>query len=140
MCVKSLIYIITKNDLVKIIYTKTKKINNNMVTKVEVNGYEIVIEEKDGVISVSAMKDDEVVEEFELETEEGQDDDVQGDDVQGFGEFGQDEEEDFDGQGQDEEDLDSEDDEEGEDFDNEEEDEKVEGQLESFQSFINKRK
>lgn len=111
-----------------------------MVTKVEVNGYEIVIEEKDGVISVSAMKDDEVVEEFELETEEGQDDDVQGDDVQGFGEFGQDEEEDFDGQGQDEEDLDSEDDEEGEDFDNEEEDEKVEGQLESFQSFINKRK
>ena len=111
-----------------------------MVTKVEVNGYEIVIEEKDGVISVSAMKDDEVVEEFELETEEGQGDDVQGDDVQGFGEFGQDEEEDFDGQGQDEEDLDSEDDEEGEDFDNEEEDEKVEGQLESFQSFINKRK
>lgn len=109
-----------------------------MVTKVEVNGYEIVIEEKDGVISVSAMKDDEVVEEFELETEEGQDNDEEGDDVQGFDEFGQDEEDDFDGQG--EEDLDSEDDEEGEDFDNEEEDEKVEGQLESFQSFINKRK
>lgn len=111
-----------------------------MVTKVEVNGYEIVIEEKDGVISVSAMKDDEVVEEFELETEEGQGDDVQGDDVQGFDEFGQGEEDDFDAQGQDDEDLDSEDDEEGEDFDNEEEDEKVEGQLESFQSFINKRK
>lgn len=112
-----------------------------MVTKVEVNGYEIVIEEKDGVISVSAMKDDEVVEEFELETEEGQGNDEEGDDVQGFDEFGQDEEDDFDGQG--EEDLDSEDDEddeEGEDFDNEEEDEKVEGQLESFQSFINKRK
>ena len=109
-----------------------------MVTKVEVNGYEIVIEEKDGVISVSAMKDDAVVEEFELETEEGQDNDEEGDDVQGFDEFGQDEEDDFDGQG--EEDLDSEDDEEGEDFDNEEEDEKVEGQLESFQSFINKRK
>ena len=138
MCVKSLIYIITKNDLVKIIYTKTKKINNNMVTKVEVNGYEIVIEEKDGVISVSAMKDDEVVEEFELETEEGQGNDEEGDDVQGFDEFGQDEEDDFDAQ--DDEDLDSEDDEEGEDFDNEEEDEKVEGQLESFQSFINKRK
>jgi hypothetical protein len=101
-----------------------------MVTKVEVNGYEIVIEEKDGVISVSAMKDDEVVEEFELETEEGQDDDEEGDDVQGFGEFGQDEEDDFDGQ----------DDEEGQDDDNEEEDDKVEGQLESFQSFINKRK
>ena len=109
-----------------------------MVTKVEVNGYEIVIEEKDGVISVSAMKDDEVVEEFELETEEGQGNDEEGDDVQGFDEFGQDEEDDFDAQ--DDEDLDSEDDEEGEDFDNEEEDEKVEGQLESFQSFINKRK
>jgi hypothetical protein len=101
-----------------------------MVTKVEVNGYEIVIEEKDGVISVSAMKDDEVVEEFELETEEGQDNDEEGDDVQGFGEFGQDDEDDFDGQ----------DDEEGQDDDNEEEDDKVEGQLESFQSFINKRK
>lgn len=109
-----------------------------MVTKVEVNGYEIVIEEKDGVISVSAMKDDEVVEEFELETEEGQDDDVQDDDVQGFGEFGQDEEDDFDGQGQDDEDFDGQDDD--EDFDDEEKDEKVEGQLESFQSFINKRK
>jgi hypothetical protein len=109
-----------------------------MVTKVEVNGYEIVIEEKDGVISVSAMKDDEVVEEFELETEEGQDNDEEGGDVQGFGEFGQDEEDDFDGQ--DEDDFDGQDDEEGQDDDNEEEDDKVEGQLESFQSFINKRK
>ena len=108
-----------------------------MVTKVEVNGYEIVIEEKDGIISVSATKDDEVVEEFELETEEGQDNEDEGNDVQGFDEFGQDEEEDFDAQ-EDEEDLDSEE----EDFDaqDEEEDEKVEGQLESFQSFINKRK
>ena len=151
MCVKSLIYIITKNDLVKIIYTKTKKINNNMVTKVEVNGYEIVIEEKDGVISVSAMKDDEVIEEFELETEEGQDDDVQGGEVQGFDEFGQDEEDDFDAQddeegqddedfdAQDDEDFDAQDDEEGQD-DEDLDDEKVEGQLESFQSFINKRK
>ena len=117
-----------------------------MVTKVEVNGYEIVIEEKDGVISVSAMKDDEVVEEFELETEEGQGfDDEEGEDVQGFDEFGQDEEDDFDAQGQDDEDFDSQDDEEvqdDEDFDSqdEEEDDKFEGQLESFQSFINKRK
>jgi len=89
-----------------------------MVTKVEVNGYEIVIEEKDGVISVSALKDEEVVEEC-------------------FDEFGQDEEEDFDSEededfGQDEE----------EDFDSEEDDEDEEGEskLESFQSFINKRK
>jgi hypothetical protein len=115
-----------------------------MVTKVEVNGYEIVIEEKDGVISVSAMKDDEIIEEFELETEEGQDDDVQDDDVQGFDEFGQDEEDDFDGQDEEDEDFDGQDEEEGlEDEDgleDEEEDEKVEGQLESFQSFISKRK
>ena len=105
-----------------------------MVTKVEVNGYEIVIEEKDGVISVSAMKDDEVIEEFELETEEGQDDDVQGGEVQGFDEFGQDEEDDFDAQDDDAQDDDD-------DFDaQDEEDEKVVGQLESFQSFINKRK
>ena len=113
-----------------------------MVTKVEVNGYEIVIEEKEGVISVSALKDEEVVEEFELETEEGQgfddEDSEEGDDVQGFDEFGQDEEEDFDSEededfGQDEE----------EDFDSEEDDEDeddVESKLESFQSFINKRK
>jgi hypothetical protein len=126
---------------VKIIYTKTKKINNNMVTKVEVNGYEIVIEEKDGVISVSAMKDEEVVEEFELETEEGQGNDEEGEDVQGFDEFGQDEEDDFDAQDEDD-DFEGQDDEEGEDLEDEEDldDEKVEGQLESFQSFINKRK
>lgn len=106
-----------------------------MVTKVEVNGYEIVIEEKDGVISVSALKDEEVVEEFELETEEGQgfdDEDSEEGDVQGFDEFGQDEEEDFDS---DEDEDFGQDDEESED-----EDEDVESKLESFQSFINKRK
>ncbi len=119
-----------------------------MVTKVEVNGYEIVIEEKEGVISVSALKDDEVVEEFELETEEGQgfdDEDLdseEGDEVQDFDSFGQDEEEDFDseededfGQDEDEDEDFGQDDEEDED-----EDEKGESQLESFQSFINKRK
>ena len=111
-----------------------------MKTKVEINGYEIEIEERDGLISVTATFEDEVVEEFQIETEEGQEGEEGQEDVQGFDEFGQDEEDDFDGQGQDDEDLDSEDDEEGEDFDNEEDDEKVEGQLESFQSFINKRK
>ena len=115
-----------------------------MVTKVEVNGYEIVIEEKEGVISVSALKDDEVVEEFELETEEGQgfdDEDLdseEGDEVQDFDSFGQDEEEDFDSEEDEDEDEDfGQDDEEDED---EDEDEKGESQLESFQSFINKRK
>jgi len=104
-----------------------------MKTTVEVNGYEIVIEEKDGLITVSATKDDEVVEEFELETEEGQD----SEEVQGFDEFGQDEEEDFEDEDSEFEDEDSED----EDEDSEFEDEDENGaKLESFQSFINKRK
>lgn len=117
-----------------------------MVTKVEVNGYEIVIEEKEGVISVSAMKDDEVVEEFELETEEGQggEEDFGDEDVQGFDEFGQDEEDDFDseededfGQGQDEDEDEDEDFGQGQD---EDEDDEEESKLESFQSFINKKR
>ena len=100
-----------------------------MKTTVEINGYFIDVEEKDGVISVTATFEDEVIEEFSIEVEEGQEgqegqDDVQ-DEVQGFDEFDQEEEEDF---GQEEED------------DDEDENEKVEGQLESFQSFINKKK
>jgi hypothetical protein len=98
-----------------------------MKTTVEINGYFIDVEEKDGVISVTATFEDEVIEEFSIEVEEGQEaqDDVQ-DEVQGFDEFDQEEEEDF---GQEEEEDDDED-----------ENEKVEGQLESFQSFINKKK
>jgi len=104
-----------------------------MKTKVEINGYEIVIEERDGVISVTATLDEEVVEEFQIETEEGQGEGEE--EIQGFGEFGQDEEEDF-GQGEDEEDDDRE-----EEFGQEdEEDDEEEGALESFQSFINKKK
>ena len=45
-----------------------------MKTKVEINGYEIEIEERDGLISVTATFEDEVVEEFQIEMEEGQDD------------------------------------------------------------------
>lgn len=99
-----------------------------MKTTVEINGYLIVIEESEGNISVSATKDDEVVEEFTIEVEEGQE--SQDDDVQGFGEFGQEEEDDL---VQDDDDL-----EEIEDEDEEEEEEF--GALESFQSFINKKK
>ena len=105
-----------------------------MKTKVEVNGYEIVIEEKDGVISVSATKDEEVIEEFEIETEEGQGNEEDSEEVQDFDSFGQDEED---------EDFESEED---EDFESEEEDDSKsdededEVKLESFQSFINKRK
>lgn len=101
-----------------------------MKTKVEVLGYEIEIEEVDGVVTVKADLDGETVEEFTLETpegEEGQGKEGQGDDVKGF--------KDFDGQAQ-EEDFpqgDEEEDEEEEDEDDEKE------TLESFQSFINKK-
>jgi hypothetical protein len=103
-----------------------------MKTKVEIEGYEIEIEFENGVISVKAEKDDEVVEEFTIQTEEGQEDEEgQGsEEIQGFEDFDG-EEEDFDG-----EEFEGEEDEE-EDFEGEEE---VQGALESFQSFINKRK
>ena len=99
-----------------------------MVTKVEINGYEITIEEMDGVISVKAEKDEEIIEEFTIETEEGE----EGEDVKGFGEFG-DEEEDFGGEESQEEDEDELQDEEEDEDDNER------PALESFQSFINKK-
>lgn len=106
-----------------------------MKTTVEVNGYEIVIEEKDGLVTVSAMKEDEVVEEFELETEAGEEAGQDEEDVQDFDSFGQDEEEDF----EDEDEFEGEDEEEDEEeFESEEDDN--ESKLESFQSFINKRK
>ena len=64
-----------------------------MKTTIEVSGFEIKIEEMDGKIMVSAMKDDEVVEEFELESEEmegGEDfdgEEMEGDDdMSAFGE------------------------------------------------------
>lgn len=103
-----------------------------MKTKVEIEGYEIEIEFENGVISVKAEKEDEVVEEFTIQTE-----DVQGDEegqdaeeIQGFEDF-EGEEEDFEGEEFEGEEL------EDEDFEGEEE---VQGALESFQSFINKRK
>lgn len=97
-----------------------------MKTKVEVLGYEIEIEEVDGVVTVKADLDGETVEEFTLETPE---DEGQGDDVKGF--------KDFDGQAQ-EEDF-PQDEEEGQDDEEEGQDEKDEETLESFQSFINKK-
>ena len=87
-----------------------------MITKVEINGYEITIEENEGLITVRAEKDEEVIEEFSIETEaqEAQE-----------GEEMQDEEE------EEESEL-------GEMQD--EEEEESENKLESFQSFINKKK
>jgi hypothetical protein len=113
-----------------------------MKTKVEVLGYEIEIEEVDGVVTVKAELDGEVVEEFTLESEDAQgqgQDELEGDEdtVKGFSDFeGQDEEDDFEGQGQDEED----DDFEGQGQDEEDDDFESQGQLESFQSFIRKSK
>jgi len=93
-----------------------------MKTTVEINDYIITIEEIDGNISVSATKDEEVVEEFTIEVEEGQESEEGQEDVQGFEDFGRDEEEDNFG-----------------DDEEEEEEEKEMGQLESFQSFISKK-
>lgn len=96
-----------------------------MKTTVEINGYFIDIEEKDGVITVAATKDEEVIEEFSIEIEEGQDDEEgQDEDSKSFDKFDEEEEE---------EDFE---DEEEEDDDKDEE----EAKLESFQSFINKKK
>jgi hypothetical protein len=108
-----------------------------MKTKVEIEGYEIEIQFQDGVISVKAEKDDETIEEFNIETEEGSQ--GESEEIQGFDDF--DEEEDFEGQdeedfeGQDEEDFEGQDEEDFEGQD--EEDMKA---LESFQSFIKKKR
>lgn len=116
-----------------------------MKTTIEVSGYEIKIEEMEGKIMVSAMKDDEVVEEFELESEgmEGEegfeDDDMEGgeDEMSAFGDEEMEEEGDF------EEDDDMEGGEEFEEDDDMEdmggEDEEA-GKLESFSYFVKRRK
>lgn len=109
-----------------------------MKTKVEIEGYEIEISFVDGVISVAAQKDEEIVEEFSInveESEEGEEFAQEGEEIQNFGDY--EEEDDFAGgdledelEGQDEDDDDDDDD-----------DEKTESgaALESFQSFINKK-
>lgn len=112
-----------------------------MKTKVEINGYEIEIEEMEGRISVKAEFDGEVIEEFSIETEEAQEgeESEDGEGIKSFDDFGG-EEEDFAGE-EAPEGLEDEiqDDEEGQDDDEEEEGENGSA-LESFQSFINKKK
>jgi len=44
-----------------------------MKTTIEINGFEIVISEQEGAVVVSAIKGDETVEEFTLEIEDVQD-------------------------------------------------------------------
>jgi hypothetical protein len=90
-------------------------------------GLEIVISADETKLTVSAMRDDEVVEEFEVELSEEGDDSEEGEDLKAFGDM--EEEGDF-------EDMEMP---EGDD-DDEDDDDEEEGQLESFQSFIKKRK
>ena len=112
-----------------------------MKTSVELNGYIVSIEEENGVISVTATKDEEVVEEFTIQTEEGEDlegSDEEGEDVRLFG----DEEEDFEGSDDDDDDdFEGSDDDDDDDFEDEMDKSKGnEAALESFQSFISKKK
>lgn len=112
-----------------------------MKTTIEVKGYQIVIDETDDLVTVTATKDDETVEEFSLELSEegvegfegGEAQDEEG--IKSFGEFGEEEEEDFGGEESEEEEMQDEMQDEAQDDDDEEE-----GALESFQAFVNKRK
>ena len=101
-----------------------------MKTTIEINGYEIVIEATEESVSVSALKEGETVEEFTLETEEGDDE------GQGMRSFGEEEEDDFEDAEEDlegaEEDI--------EDAEEDLEDVEEEGKMESFNTFIRKRK
>jgi|LakMenEpi03Aug12_release.lakeMendotaPanAssembly.Ray.scaffolds.fasta_scaffold159773_4 hypothetical protein len=59
-----------------------------MKTTIEVHGYEITIDEMEDKVMVSAVKDGETVEEFELEVEGGEGmDDFEGGEEQDFDDF-----------------------------------------------------
>jgi hypothetical protein len=124
-----------------------------MKTTIEINGYQILISEEKGKVIVSATKDDDVVEEFTLELEEQKnmkDSDIEdekmipfdGEEEEDFDEeYEDDEDEDEYGDEDDDEDNDEDDDEdEYGDEDDDEDDDEDEGKLESFRSFIKKRK
>jgi hypothetical protein len=115
-----------------------------MKTTIEVQGYEIKIDEMNDKIMISAEKDGEVVEQFELEIEPGFEDDNMG----GMEPFGE-EEDDFEGEMDDMDDDDMEEMEEGDDdmedddmdeMEEEEEEEQGEKKLESFSHFVKRRK
>ena len=114
-----------------------------MKTTIEINGYQILISEEEGKVMVSATKDDEVVEEFTLEVEGGEDMEDSEENFGGEGEemmpFGGEEEEDFGGE-EGEEFEEEDEDEEFEEEDEDEDEEEEEGKLESFNSFVKKRK
>jgi hypothetical protein len=106
-----------------------------MKTTIEIKGYQIVIDETEELVTVTAMKDDETVEEFSLELTEGEE--AQGEEgIRSFDDFGG-EEEDFGG----EESQDEIQDEIQDELEEDDDDDDNEGRaLESFQSFINKKK
>lgn len=107
-----------------------------MKTTIEVQGYEIKIDEMNDKIMISAEKDGEVVEQFELEIDPGFEDDNMG----GMEPFEGDEEEDFE-EMDDMDDDDMEDMEEGDDeMEEDEEEEQGEKKLESFSHFVKRRK
>jgi hypothetical protein len=100
-----------------------------MKTTIEIKGYQIVIDETEEMVTVTAMMDDETVEEFSLELTEGEE--AQGEEgIRSFDDFGG-EEEDFGGEEAQDDDNESQD---------EDEDDNEGRALESFQSFINKKK
>jgi hypothetical protein len=110
-----------------------------MKTTIEVGGLEIKIEELEGKVTTSFVQNGEVIEEFEFDASGESSDDEEGEDedMMPFGE----EEEDFEEEDmEDDEDMeDMEDMEEEEDMKDMEEDEE-ESKLESFNSFIKRRK
>lgn len=105
-----------------------------MKTTIEIKGYQIVIDETEEMVTVTAIKDEETVEEFSLELTEGEEgEESQGEEgIRSFDDFGG-EEEDFDGE-------EAQDDESEDDEDELQDEEESENKLESFQSFINKKK
>jgi hypothetical protein len=105
-----------------------------MKTTIEVKGFEIVIDETEDNLIVTATKDGETVEEFEISLSEDVDSDSE-EEVQDFEEF--EEEDEMESEEEEEDEMESEEEFEEED---EMESEEDEVKLESFQSFINKKR
>jgi hypothetical protein len=111
-----------------------------MKTTIEVHGYEITIDEMNDKILVSASKEGETVEEFELDVEAGFEDD----DMNDMESFGGEEEEDFDDEDMDDSDDMEEgdmDDEDMDDMEDMDEDEMPsEKKMESFAHFVRRKR
>lgn len=106
-----------------------------MKTTIEIKGYQIVIDESEEAVVVTAVKDEETIEEFSLDLTEGSEESEGEEDIRSFDDFGG-EEEDFGG----EESQDDDEDEIQDEIQDEDDEDEDESALESFQSFINKKK